>query len=421
MKYILKSIKIIDPSSPYNEKIMDIELLDGQIKDIAPNINTPKDYIEITGNELCISKGWVDIHAQSGEPLNKTAESLDSFALSAMKGGFTHVVHFPCEDSPAETKSEISFIKNYDNTSPVTILPVGSVSQKNAPKQLAEMLEMKQAGAIAYTNGNEKNIKADILLNALNYAKAFGGKLMIHPEKTELSINGQVNQGLNSVLTGYKGIPKEAEFLAVREILDIAKYCNHEVLVLNITTSESIEAIKEAKKKGQKVWAAVSSMHLLFDDKAILDYNSNYKVNPPLRSESERKKIKKAVSEGIIDIIFSQHIPKVVEEKNLEFDLASFGVVNLQTSFLASLKAFGKENIQIIIKAFSENPSLYLDIKMPTIDKNVAGSFTIFDLGKNTIYTETMHASKSKNTPFFNTEFQGNVLGIVSKGQTVFF
>lgn len=416
MSLLLKSIKILDPSSPFNNQIVDIEVVDGQITAIEKEISLKKDYKEVKGEELCISKGWVDIHAQSGEPFNTSAESLDSLLESAEKGGFTHVAHFPTSDSPAESKSDIYFISNYSSTSPTTILPIGSIYKAQNPSQLTEMLEMKQAGAVGFTNGNNSSIKPNILVNALNYAKAFNGKILLHSEKKDLSHNGQVNQGVHSVMTGYKGIPKEAEYLAVRESIELAKYCNHEVLLLNITTAESLEAIKEAKKRGQKIWAAVSSFHLLNDDSCILDYDTNYKVNPPLRSTSDMKKIRKAVQEGVIDILYSQHIPKVVEDKHLEFDLASFGVVNLQTSFLATLKALGKEQIDAIISSFSERPAQYFGIEMPSVDIHAIGSYTIFDLKQKTNYSESIHASKSKNTPFFNTTFDGSVLGIISKG-----
>lgn len=419
MQFLLKSIKVLDPNSTYYKKVVDIEFDHGKISQIANELPLKPNFKLIEGKEMCISTGFIDMNAQSGEPHFSVAENMVSFENSAAKGGFTHVCHYPNENASIENESDIYFLKA-KNQGLVNVMPVGSITQKKNAKNMAELYDMHSAGAIAFTNGNEKGMDSDTLINALNYSKSFDGKLLIHAEKNSLTKNGQVNQGLYSLMTGFKGIPKEVELIAIKEIVELAKYTQKFPTLMNISTAESIEYIREIKKEFP-ITCGVSSIHLALNDEKTLEFDTFYKVNPPLRSENDRNALCNAVLDGTIDFVYSQHIPWTEEEKHLEFDLAAFGIINLQTSFLLTLEKLGKDAIEQIIKVFSTNPAKYLNLNLGSIEVGKTGSFSIFDLEDNTIFSNSENKSKSKNSPFLNQTFKGKIKGIINSEKAIFF
>jgi dihydroorotase len=221
-------------------------------------------------------------------------------------------------------------------------------------------------------------------------------------------------------MTGFKGIPKEAELLAVKEVVELAKYTQNFPTLINISTAESIDYIREIKKE-YPITCGISSIHLALNDEKTLEFDTFYKVNPPLRSETDRKALCEGVLDGTIDFVYSQHIPWTEEEKHLEFDLAAFGIINLQTSFLLALKHLGKEAIEPIIRVFSSNPAAYLNLNLGTITEGKTGSFTLFDLEDTTVFTSSENKSKSKNSPFLGSSFQGKIKGIIHEEKALFF
>lgn len=419
MQFLLKSVNVLDPRSTYYRKVVDIEFSNGKITQIDSHIEPKVDFKVIEGKELCIATGFIDLNAQSGEPHFSVAENMASLEKSAAKGGFTHVCHFPHENHFIENESDVFFLKS-KNQGLVKVLPVGSITQKKNQKNMAELYDMYVSGAVAFTNGNETGMDSDTLINALNYSKSFGGKMLIHAEKNRLTKNGQVNQGLYSLMTGFKGIPKEAELLAIKEVVALAQYTQTYPTLINISTAESIDYIREIKKE-YPIKCGVSSIHLALNDEKILDFDTNYKINPPLRSETDRIALCNAVLDGTIDFVYSQHTPWTVEEKHLEFDLAAFGIINLQTSFLLALNQLGKKAIDKIISVFSTNPAEYLGLEMGSIAVGNSGSFTLIDLGDKTLFSLNENASKSKNSPFWNQEFEGKIKGIIQEGNACFF
>ena len=420
MTYLIKDALILDKGSPYYQKTVDIAVENGVIIEISSNISS-SNHTLITGKRLVLSTAFVDIHAQSGEPQDLESETLHSFIESATAGGFAYVSHVPNDRKLTQTKSDIIFLQSENARSICQVLPYGNVTRTNDSKVLSAMMDMNEAGAVAFYDGNTNPLSLSVLKNALLYTKGFGGKVIVHPEKKELSKNGQVNQGKMSVSLGYKGIPSEAEFMAVQEIVDIASYVDAEILIMNITTEESIDAIVKANKKSKQIFTAVSSTHLLFEESMLQDYDTNYKLNPPLRSSTTKKAIVHAVLKGKIDMVCSQHTPCTTEEKCLEFDLASTGIINLQTSFLACLEALGEEHIEKCIELFSTNPAQYLGIPFPSVDIQTKGSFTLVDLEDEFELTAENNRSKSQNSPFFGRKMKGKIKGLISNGREIFY
>lgn len=421
MKYIVKNVLILDKGSPFYQKKLDIEIDRGHIIRAEKNLNADKGYQLIEGKKLVLSPAFVDINASSGEPFRLEAETLDSFIETAVHGGFGFVAHMPGEGKYTQSKSDISFLKSKNADSLCQVLPIGNVTKAENETVISSMMDMKQAGAVAFSDGNESTPSLGVLKNAMLYCQGFGGKLIIHPEKKVLSKKGQVNQGLMSLMLGYKGIPKEAEFMAVAEIIQLAQYTDAEILILNVTTPESLKLITVANKEKKQFYTTISSTHLAFNESSLKDYDTNFKLNPPLRSAKDQKAMLKAAIDGKIDIIYSQHTPCTAEEKVLEFDLASYGVVNLQTSVLSCLESFGEEHIERCIELMSTNPARYLDIELPKFDVGVNGSFTILDLNSTYEFNTKYNKSKSNNSSMFGKKFSSKVVGLISNGRQQFF
>ena len=252
MKYLVQQVLILDKRSPFYKKTVDILFENGCIVHIDKSISPSKSDTLIKGKKLALATALVDINASSGEPDNLEAESLTSLRQAATRGGFAYVAHMPNETKSIQSKADIHFLNSENQTSLTKILPIGNISQSTNNQQLSAMMDMKKAGAVAFSDGNEKTLSMSLLKNALLYGKGFGAKLMLHADKKELSNKGQVNQGLMSVTMGYKGIPREAEYMAVQEITNILEDTDTKALILNITTPESIDAIQISNKKQKR-------------------------------------------------------------------------------------------------------------------------------------------------------------------------
>jgi dihydroorotase len=420
MKYLIKSALILDKKSPYYKKRIDFIVSNGKIIEISSKITPPKNFQIVKGKNLILSPALIDLNAQSGEPNNTEAETLSTLLEAGRAGGFAYICHQPTSNASIENKSAVSFLHSMNSQGPSQVIAIGSLTKKEDNTKLSEIREMREAGALAFSSGNDYTIKADLLSNALQYIKGFQGKVMVHPEKKELSKNGQVNQGIMSLTLGYKGIPQEAELIAVNEIVQLAEYNDAEVLILNLSLPASIDRINKSNKSKKRIYTSTSSMHLILHEKCLLDYDSNYKLAPPVRKESDVKKLQKAIVDGNIDIVYSQHTPCTEEEKNLEFDLANHGAINIQTAFLSCLQALGKENIEKCIEVMSTNPSQYLRIDLPAFNLGSEGAYTLLDLDDQTVFSREMNKSKSKNSPFFETSFVGKIKGIIAN-KTEFF
>lgn len=421
MKYIIKNVLILDKRSSLYRKKMDVEVDKGRILRVDKNLSADKNTQLIEGKKLILSTSFIDLNSTSGEPFRLEAETLDSFVEAASFGGFGYVAHIPDEGKHTQSKSDISYLKSKNSYSLTQVLPIGNLTKNDNDTVIAAMMDMKLAGAVAFSDGNESTPSMGVLKNAMLYSKGFGGKLMIHPEKKVLSKNGQVNQGMVSLMLGYKGIPKEAEFMAVAEIIQLAQYTNTEILFLNITTPESLKLITAANKEKKQFYTSLSSAHLAFNETELKNYDTNFKLNPPLRSLRDQKALTKAALDQKIDIVYSQHTPCTPEEKVLEFDLANSGVINLQTSVLACIDALGVENIETCIDVMSINPARYLGIEQPPCEVGVSGSFTILDLNTSSEFTIKNNKSKSSNSPFLGKKFSSKIVGLISNNKQKFY
>jgi dihydroorotase len=420
MNALIKSAKIIDSSSKFNGKTVDILIEKGIIKQIDKSIATPKNYKEISFKGLHVSNGWFDMRANFCDPGNEHKEDLNSGLEAAAKGGFTGVLVMPDTNPSADNKGGIEYIINKTKGNIVNAYPAGALSHHCEGKEISEMYDMHNAGAIAFTD-NKKSIESAGLLNrALLYSQSFGGLIMNYPNNKELSQNGQINEGIISTQLGLKGIPALAEELMVSRDIYLAEYCNAKIHLTNISTKQSVKLIKEAKKKGLNITADVNSHNLLLNEEELLSFESNFKVMPPLRTKEDIKALINGLKDGSIDVICSDHTPEDIEEKQCEFDHAAFGIVNLQTSFAAANTALAnKLDLSDYIEKVTTAPRAILGLKNSTIQEGEQANLTLFNPNEKWTLAKSDIISKSKNTPLIGKELTGIVIGIVNNKKII--
>lgn len=417
MKLLLKKARILHPDSPFDGQAFDILIENGYIRSIAPQIaRTGIQVIESPG--LSISPGWMDVGAQTGDPGHEHQEDLRSVTKAAAAGGFTALAPFPNTQPVIQTKSEIQYILNATKNSLVDFYPIGALSQNCEGKDITEMYDMRQAGAIAFGDGDKSIQHGGVLMRALQYVKPFDGIILNQPFDQTIAGKGLMHEGITSTMLGVRGIPALSEEVMAQRDLSLLEYTASRLHFPFVSTAGTVELIRRAKGHGLKITASVAAMHLLLDDTALHDFDSNLKVLPPLRERVDMDALKAGLADGTIDFIASQHVPLDVEQKNLEFPYAEFGAIGLETAFAVANTSLSQMlSISEIISRFSIQPRRIFGIPVPEIKEGSPANLTIFDPGLKWTFSEKDIFSKSANTPFVGVEFVGKVIGVVNNGQ----
>ncbi|MCB0687957.1 MAG: amidohydrolase family protein, partial [Saprospiraceae bacterium] len=370
----------------------------------------------------CVSPGWLDLGAYVGEPGLEHEETLASLSRAASRGGFTSVAVLPNTLPALHSKSEISFILKNSAELLTNILPLGAITHDCAGAEMAEILDMHYAGAVAFTDGKKSVQNAGVLLRALEYVKVVDGLVINHPHQSGVSPEGQIHEGPVSVSLGVPGLPDMTEVMMLKRDIDLLRYSGSRLHVLNISSKECIPLIAQAKEEGLQITCSVPALNLEANVERIADFDVNYKVLPPLRSEENRQALITAVKDGIIDIITTNHRPVDIELKKVEFPYASFGISSLETAFGCIAKAFGRNrNITKIVESLAINNRKMLKMEIPSIERGNHAEMTIFHPGLNTTYALHDFASLCKNNPFLGQELPGKILGVVNKDMKQLF
>ncbi len=417
MNILIKQAKIIDSQSPFNGKVMDVLIEGGIIRSIKSKINNDKNIKTIEQDGLCISTGWVDMQVNFCDPGFEHKEDLETGVKAAMAGGFTGVAVVSSTNPPIHTKAQVQYIKKNTVDSLVDVYPVGTISHNQEGKELAEMYDMQQAGAVAFSDDKKSIAHSGLLMRALLYSKNFNGLVMTHCDDKSLSDGGQMNEGVTSTKLGLKGIPALAEELMIARNIYLAEYCDAPVHIMNVSTQRSVELIKQAKAKKLKVSASVNAYNLVLDDTALIGFDSHYKVNPPLRTKQDTEALRKAVADGTIDCITTDHRPQDIESKDVEFDHASNGMIGLESFFGLLNSNLGKQKIEDMIEAITSGPRKVLKLKECSIAEGQEANVTLFNPSAEWIFEKKHIQSKSANTPFIGTKFTGKVLGVINKNK----
>ncbi|HET7178202.1 MAG TPA: dihydroorotase, partial [Chryseosolibacter sp.] len=342
---------------------------------------------------------------------------LESGLQAAVAGGFTELAMLPNTVPCVQTKNEISYLVRGNGSRLVQIHPMASVTQNNKGEELTEMIDLHEAGAVAFTDGLKPVWHTDIFLKSLQYLQKFEGVLIDHPEDYWLNLFGQMHEGVNSTRLGLKGMPRIAEEIAIGKSLELLQYAGGKLHFARLSTARSFDLIKAAKKKMQ-VSCDVTVFQALLDDSMLSDFDTNYKVNPPLREKTDRESIIKALRDGTVDVLSSGHMPQDEESKNVEFDRAEFGMISLQT-FCANLVSLSRHlDWDLLIDRVTTGPRRVLGLASPRIEEDAEANLTLIDPEKKWILEENSNLSKSKNSPWFGKELTGKAIAVFNNGKS---
>lgn len=403
---LIKSATIIDPHSPYNQQVVDILIEKGIITKIAPELEADAELVEAEGK--FVSPGFFDLNCNIGELGLETKEDLHTGTAAAAAGGFTGIALMPNTIPPVHSKAEIEYLVNRAKRNLVDVYPLGAISHKREGKDLAEMYDMFLSGAKAFTDGNRPVQDAGLMERALLYAQGFDALILSYPEDTAIAGKAKVNEGEISTILGMKGIPPLAEELMIARDLYLAEYTGSRIHFSTISTTRSVELIREAKRKGLEVSCDVAAHHLVLTDEALLGFESLYKVKPPLRTRDDVNALLKGLKDGTIDAIVSQHTPHEVEFKDVEFEVAEFGITGLQTAF--SLALLAGLDPELIIEKLAINPRRILNLEIPSVTEGREANLVLFDLEAEWEFTRNNNKSKSYNSPFIGQSLKGSIL-----------
>lgn len=421
MKLLIQQAVIISSSSPFDGKRKDILIENGAISKIEDHLQVDSSFEVIRSENLHVSIGWIDSFANFCDPGNEGQETLESGSKAAAAGGFTHVMLMPNTKPAADNKSQIEYLQQKNAHSPVSIHPIGAVSKNIEGKELAEMYDMRHAGAVAFGDGNAPIQNSGLVLKALQYVKAFNGVVMQIPEDKSISNNGLMNEGVISTRLGLPGIPALAEEIFIQRDLKLAAYANSRIHFTGVSTSNGIKYIQEAKANGIQVTCSVTPFHLYFSDEDLQEYDTNLKVNPPLRSTADRAALRQAFLNGTIDCLASHHLPYLNDHKKCEFEYAKAGMAAIQNTFSAVNTLFeNTSDLNRIIESITTAPRKIFGLTLPEIREGATACLTLFDPTEKYIPKESDMLSKSKNNAFIGKKLVGSPIGIVHKNQLVF-
>jgi dihydroorotase len=421
MKTLIRSAKIICKTSDYHGQTKDIFIENGIIKQIGDVLILEADEI-IEGNDLHVSVGWFDMRVHAKEPGYEYKESLESMEQTALAGGFSEIALMPNTKPVVQTRESVNYLKRAGEK--VKFHPMAAVTVKCEGTDFTEMIDLHEAGAVAFTDGEHPIQNPDIFLKSLQYLTQFGGLLINHPEDTNLTHFGQMHDGAVSTFLGMKGMPQMAEEIMlmrdikllqyVMETPFIEQFSNKSILHFScISSQETVNLIRMAKEVGVPITCDVAAHQLCFTENDLVEFDSNFKVNPPFRTQEDVDALWEGLADGTIDVIVSDHNPQDEESKKLEFDMAEFGVIGLETVF-SSVNSFNKElSLVDIIEKITDNPRKILRLNSPKIEEGVKANLTVFSPTIQYIYEEKNIFSKSKNSPFIDKKLKGKVIKVI--------
>ncbi|HEV8081173.1 MAG TPA: dihydroorotase [Chitinophagaceae bacterium] len=415
MKVLLKDV-IIVPTSNYTAQPSDIFIDNGIISQIGKDIKNSADKI-IHQKNLHVSVGWMDCFSNFCDPGEEHKETLETGSQAAAAGGYTEVMLIPNTNPVVHNKSQIEYIVQKSKDLPVTIHPVGAITKNTDGKELSEMFDMQNSGAIAFSDGVNSLQSSGILLKAMEYIKAFDGIIIQLPDDKSIAGTGLMNEGITSIRAGLPGRPGIAEEILIARDIELLKYTNSKIHFTGISTKKSMELISKAKKDGLKVSCSVTPFHLFFCDEDLKNYDTNLKVNPPLRAKADMQSLREGIKNKEIDFIASHHLPQHWDDKTCEFEFAAYGMIGLESVFgVASICGVKSSDF---IKMQTENIRKIFNIEMPEIKPGAKANLTLFDPNAEYIFEEENIFSKSRNSPYIGRKLKGKSFGIIN-GDKVF-
>ncbi|NER11178.1 dihydroorotase [Muriicola jejuensis] len=414
MNILLKSARILDDQNKsLHGKVRDIWIKNGVIEKIATSVTPDSRTKVIELPNLHISPGWIDSSVSFGEPGYEERETLAHGARVAALSGFTDIILNPNTNPVPDTSGDIVFVKKTAAGKGAHVHPLGTLTRLSAGTDLAEMYDMQKAGAVAFYDFKSPVTHANLLKIALQYAQGFGGLVFSFPMDASIAATGTVNEGDTSTKLGLRGIPALAEEIQIARDLSILEYTGGKLHIPTISTARAVSLISEAKKKGLDVSCSVAIHNLFHTDEVLHEYDTHFKVMPPLRTAKDREALRKGVRNGVIDMVTSDHMPIDIEEKRVEFDRAAYGSLGLESFFVILNSIFGPELAVEILTRGRQRFSL----ESPVLKEGARAGLSLFNPEGEYFISKEGLLSTSKNSMYIGKKGKGRVYGSVTEHQ----
>lgn len=410
MDILLKDVTICDPSSSFHQQRSDIFIRDGIITEIGNIQQVSEKTISLDG--LHIAPGFTDIFAHFCDPGFEYRETLETGMTAAANGGYTNVFLLPNTSPVVSQKSGVEYIVQRSKDSVVTLHPIGAITKNAEGKELSEMYDMHQSGAIAFGDGINPVQSSGILLKALQYVKAIDKIIIQIPDDQAISASGLMNEGVVSTRLGLPGKPAIGEELMISRDIELARYTGSKIHFTGVSTAKGIECIRQAKKEGVSVSCSVTPAHLFFTDEDLAEYDTNLKLLPPLRTKKDQEVLKEAVADGTVDCIASHHLPQHIDNKVVEFEYAKPGMIGLETAFAVVRTSMPSLPLERLVDLFSSAPRKLFNLSPAAIEIGTPACLTLFQPDRP--WTPERFASKSRNSPFIGKTLTGLPVGIIN-------
>lgn len=420
MKYLLKNLTAINPSEKLHKTNLDILISDGILIKIGENLELDENIyktVDLFGK--IIVPGFVDMHVHLREPGREDEETIETGVMAAANGGFTSIACMPNTNPTIDSAEVVEYIRNKSKNLIVNVYPIAAVTIDRKGEILSPMMELKDSGAVAFSDDGVSIKTASMLKRALQYSKMIGLPIIDHCEDESLS-NGSINEGVISTLLGLSPLPSVSEDIIVSRDILMAEYTDSRIHIAHISSANSVRLVREAKRKNIKVTAEVTPHHFSLTEDALKLYDTNFKMSPPLRTQKDIEEIISGLKDGTIDSIASDHAPHSIEEKELEFDYAPNGIIGLETSVGIGLtELFHKKILSLdeLIFKYSLNPRKILNLPVPAFKVGAKAEFTILDLNQIWTVDKEKFYSKSRNTPFDKKLLTGKPVGVFNNGK----
>ncbi len=416
MRVLIKNATILSPASPLHGKIRNIFIDNGVITKIGTNLKVaPDKVIDIKG--LCVSAGWMDCFANFCDPGEESKETIETGVKAAAAGGFTHVTLIPNTHPVVYNKSQVEYLIQKSKSLAVTLHPIGAITKNTEGKELSEMYDMNNSGVVAFSDGVNPVQSSGILQKALEYILAIDGTIIQLPDDKTIGTYGLMNEGETSTKLGLQGKPALSEELMIARDIELVRYTKSRIHFTGISTQKSLELITAAKKEKLQVTCSVTPYHLFFCDEDLHEYDTNLKVNPPLRTKKDRDALRKGIKNGTIDFIASHHQPQDWDHKVCEFQYAGNGMETLESVFGAA--GICGIPAEAFVKMQTENIRKIFNLPLASVAEGDHADLSLFIPDEEYLFEEKDIQSKSKNNAFIGKKLKGKVIGIIN-GERLF-
>lgn len=414
---LIQKALVADPNSSHKNKRLDILIESGKITQIGKKVNEPFGSTVVSGKELVVSPGWLDLQVNIPDPGHEYKEDVPSALRAASVGGFTAILNNSDSDPAIDGKSGVEYLLKHARGHLTELFVAGTLSKGRLGKEISEMYDMHRAGARAFCDFKSPVVNTQLLKLALLYAKSFNGLIMVHPIDPYLSNGFMVHEGAVGMENGLKGMPPVAEEIAIERAIRLAEYTGQRLHFTTVSTIEGLELIRKTKKNLQ-ITVGVCAANLLFKDEVTASFDTNFKLNPPLRDEKTRKHLLRGIEKGQIDVVVSDHWPQNVENKDCEFELAEFGMNSLETAYSMLQTAMGEKlEPMALANLLSVRPREILGLEIPRIEKGENANCTVYQPKEKWKFKVEESESLSRNISLNDKELTGIVRSTIRNDQ----